>query len=291
MKIFRAVIEYNNNDTNEWETWNTKTSKWYTNKALAEQHLVLLEQFRDFLKDHYVNSYNFCCKDPYIEEQNIAEEFTPMQLNFMGKEFKGFEYIPYNGPYSINSQKLRLSSFPNPSWYIEITIGEENFEISFSIYNDNPKAFYCGKSEQNNSNFFKYNPEVREELLSLVKNYAESISPYFLKYREESDALDTWDEYDFEDPRREEGWEAQRVNEVQNIERLLKNTHLVLSEDTISGIKSEIDECEEGGRRGDSPKYKESLIKLLSYGSYKPTQYPVEEYSDLAIKLREALNM
>ena len=159
--------------------------------------------------------------------------------------------------------------------------------IVFIVYH----FFYGSLSNKS----IKYNnPEklVEGYIESIInKNYAESISPYFLKYREESDALDTWDEYDFEDPRREEGWEAQRVNEVQNIERLLKNTHLVLSEDTISGIKSEIDECEEGGRRGDSPKYKESLIKLLSYGSYKPTQYPVEEYSDLAIKLREALNM
>lgn len=285
MKIFRAVIEYNNGDTCEWEEWQTKTSKWYADKALAEKHITLLGQFRDFLNDEYVNNSAFCCNMPYIEEQEIAEEFVPMKLEYMGKEFKGFEYIPYEGPYSISSQELVLSSFPCPSWYIELSIGDEDFDISFSVYSEDYR-YSCRKAAQEDSKFFKYTPEVREELLSIVEEYAKVISPYFKKYREDSEALGNWDEYDFEDSRRYDGWEAQRVSEVQNIEYLLKSTHLTLSESTISSIKREI----EDDRRGKHPKYKEALTRLLSYGSWKPEEYPTEEYGDLAIKLKEALS-
>lgn len=289
MKIFRAVIEYNNGDTCEWEEWYTRTSKWYADKSLAEQHIALLGQFRDFLNDRYADNSAFCCNMPYIEEQEISEEFAPMRLEYMGEEFKGFDYIPYNGPHSISSLELILSNFPHPSWYIELSIGEENFEIAFSVYSKKD-TFSCAKATQKDSKFFKYTSEVREELLSLVEKYAESVSPYFKKYMKDSDALDCWDEYDFKDPRRYKGWEAQRVSEIHNIENMLKNTHLVLSESTISSIKSEIENCKEGGRRGNCPEYKEALTRLLSYGSWKPKEYPTEEYGDLAVKLREALN-
>lgn len=60
MKIYRAVIEYNNGDTCEWEVWVTKTSKWYADRTLAKHHIALLGQFRDFLNDKYADNSAFC---------------------------------------------------------------------------------------------------------------------------------------------------------------------------------------------------------------------------------------
>ena len=262
MKVYRAVFEYNNCDSNEWEEWYTKTSPWYLNKSLAEQHLPLLRQFQDHLRNYYVGAHAFSCNDPYIEEEEIAESFTPMSLNFMGKDFKGFNYIPYNGPMSICSQKLGLSGFPNPSWRIILTIGEEEFGISYYNYGEGDPFVY--KTEQEGSRFYQYNPDTREEMLHIVEKYADSITPYYKKYREDSEALDGWSDLD-DCSKREEGWETQRVSEIENIANLLKNSHLKLTNSAISQIKYEIEECGEDGRRGSSPRYKASLMKLLSY--------------------------
>lgn len=262
MKIYRTVFEYNNCDSNEWEEWYTEASPWYLDRSLAEQHLPLLRQFQDYLRNYYVGKYPFSCKDPHIEEQEIAESFTPMSLKFMGKEFEGFNYIPYDGPMGICSQELGLSCFPVPSWRIILSIGEEEFEISYSSYGEgNPLIF---KTEQEGSRFYQYNPNVRAEMLHIVEKYADFITPYYKKYREDSKALDDWDKFD-DAFRREEGWENQRVSEVENIASLLKNTHLKLTDYAVRQIKSEIEECGEDGTRGNSPRYKASLMKLLSY--------------------------
>lgn len=260
MKIFRAVFEFNNNDSCEWEEWYTRTSNWYFNKSLAEQHIATLEQFRDFLRDHYKDSECFECKEPYIEEQEVEEEFVPMQLEFEGEEFRGFKYTPYDGPYTVSPKELSFSGLPNPSWYINVSIGNEDFTIIFSSYSDEFDTFLHYKTAQENSNFYKYPTETREKLLSLVKEYAESIVPYFKKYREESEELGYWDMYEIEDPRRNAGWEAQRVSEINNIENLLKNIPLQLSKCTLFIIEDEIRRMKDR-----YPKYKEALAKLLPY--------------------------
>lgn len=83
MKIYRAVFSYNNGDTCEWERWYSKRSSWYSRRDLAEKHLQSFYEFKDFLlKDEELNRYNFRYRDPYIEEQDIQEDFVPFELDY-----------------------------------------------------------------------------------------------------------------------------------------------------------------------------------------------------------------
>lgn len=260
MRIYRAVFEYNNGDSNEWEKWFSETSPWYMEKSLALQHIPQLEKFRDYLRTYYVGCNHFSSKKPYIEEQDIEDTFKPMSITFDGIKFKEFNYVPYKGPHNIGSQTLNLTGFPKPDWNIVVSIGEEMFDIKFSNW-DIPKGnYYIDKSSQEDSLFYKYHPAVREEMFNTCREYAETILPYYKKYVEDSKALNNWDDYEIDDPRRTEGWENQRISEIANIEKLLRNTHISLTEFSIDNIKFQINH-----EIDIYPKYAEALIKLLKY--------------------------
>lgn len=84
MKIYRAVFNYNNADTCEWENWYAKRSVWYSRKELAEQHLEDLNKFKDYLKNEYFKDYQECfkCYEPWIEEQEVNENFVPLEIDY-----------------------------------------------------------------------------------------------------------------------------------------------------------------------------------------------------------------
>jgi hypothetical protein len=105
MKIYRAVFSYNNNDSCEWERWYTEASVWYSNRALAEQHIPQLKKFRDYLLDYYKDGYNFKCSNVEIEEQEIAEEFKPLHIKFDEQEFSDLDYIE-NDDFTITDEEL-----------------------------------------------------------------------------------------------------------------------------------------------------------------------------------------
>lgn len=87
MKIYRAVLQYNNADTCEWERWYTKSSVWYTSKDLAEKNLPELNKYLDHLKEYfkqYIEMFKY--RKPFIEEQEIHSEFVEMNIDY-NKEF------------------------------------------------------------------------------------------------------------------------------------------------------------------------------------------------------------
>lgn len=87
MKIYRAILQYNNADTCEWERWYTKSSVWYTSKELAEKHLPELNKYLEHLKVYfkdYIDTFEY--KKPFIEEQEIHSEPVEMNIDY-NKEF------------------------------------------------------------------------------------------------------------------------------------------------------------------------------------------------------------
>lgn len=84
MKIYRAILCYNNADTCEWERWYTETSKWYSDKVNAEKNLPELEELLKYLKDNVYNHQLelFKFEGPYIEEAEIQDNFVPLNINY-----------------------------------------------------------------------------------------------------------------------------------------------------------------------------------------------------------------
>ena len=81
MKIYRAVLQYNNADTAEWENWYTRSSVWYSSRALAEENLSELESYLQHLRDNvFTDDTLFKFRKPYIEEQEIHDNVVPMNI-------------------------------------------------------------------------------------------------------------------------------------------------------------------------------------------------------------------
>jgi hypothetical protein len=248
MKIFRAIVHYNNGDINEWEEWFDVHSKWYASRELAEKHLPMLNKLADAMRYQNRNNCFFEANDPLIEEHEIAETFIPIDFKeWQYIAFEEFSYIPYEGPHSISSQELNLSGFPNPSWNIIVGIGELYFDLRFTNYRREGKEQYnispCSSKE---SKYYMYRPEEREVLLSLCEEYAESILHYYKEYNKAS-SLDDWDD----------------AREAENtvIATLLRNSHVKLSEASVKEIKREL----EHWRSSEHPRYKKSLEELLKF--------------------------
>ena len=84
MKIYRAVLRYNNADTCEWERWYTRASVWYGIRNLAEIHLEELNRYLEHLKTNVFANYidEFKYKNPFIEVAEIHDEVVPMDIKF-----------------------------------------------------------------------------------------------------------------------------------------------------------------------------------------------------------------
>ena len=84
MEIYRAVLKYNNADICEWERWYERCSVWYSKRELAEQHLPLLNDYLNHLKNNVFTTYreDFEYKGPFIETKIINNEFVPMDIKF-----------------------------------------------------------------------------------------------------------------------------------------------------------------------------------------------------------------
>lgn len=248
MKIYRAVISYNNGDYNEWERTYEGASQWYTSRELAEKHLPYLQEFKDFLRDKNVEEYWFRVGDPHIEEMEVSNKFVPLTLWYGEEKFQGFNYIPYTGSMGITSQELLGDITTTDSWTISVCVGQEEFIVDFPYYNK--EQYTIEKNTQENSNFYKYCPEVRNQMMGICKEYAESI----LSYSKGCENSGT-----------EETWESIQCTRLDSIARLLSNTHIVLSEYTIECITRKIEKYKIKDQK--YPKLVESLCKLLSYTS------------------------
>ena len=86
MKIYRAVLQYNNGDTCEWERWYTRSSVWYSSRVLAEENLRELESYLKHLKDNVFSQRDypelFMYKNPFIEVAEIHDEVIPTDIKF-----------------------------------------------------------------------------------------------------------------------------------------------------------------------------------------------------------------
>lgn len=272
MKIYRAVLSYNNGDTNEWCEWYELTSQWYSVRKTAEKHLPELNKIADAMRHRHRNNYAFECYNPKIEEQIVQDLIIPVELNDYLKDLLDtFSYVTYNGPYSISSMSLGVSTWPRPSWYIYLTIGEETFSIHFEDWDNKSGKYSIYPELGENSNYYRYSADVREHLLAICEEYAKLIQPYAIEYNNIPKDLE---------------WEEKRLHENATILKLLRNTHLILTENSVESIKRELADW----RALECSAYKESLEKLLPFGNWKPVEYPTEIYGDLANKLREALN-
>lgn len=81
MKIYRAVLQYNNADMCEWERWYTRSSVWYSSRALAEENLCELESYLQHLIDNiFTDDTLFKFRKPYIEEKEIHDNVVPMNI-------------------------------------------------------------------------------------------------------------------------------------------------------------------------------------------------------------------
>ena len=85
MKIYRAVVMFNNGNSLGWERWYTKASVWYIKRELAEKHLPKFKEFLNCLKTEagksFYTSIQFKSTKPYIEVEDVNEKYNPMEID------------------------------------------------------------------------------------------------------------------------------------------------------------------------------------------------------------------
>ena len=191
MKIYRAIFKYNNGESCEYEEWYETASPWYTSKELAEKHLPKLEEFKDYLWNLMSESYyRFNSGDPHIEEVELHDSLQDFKIvsEINDIEFKGFDYIPYDGKCEITRCEFQdIGS----SWTIFVTIDDKIiYRIRFEYYFDNKF-----KIEKESNEYFKYDKDSKLKLDSIVDKLANTISPYYCAFRTSNkkymDLLDT----------------------------------------------------------------------------------------------------
>ena len=188
MKIYRALIKFNNGDYDEWERWFTEASPWYTSRELAEKHIEKLKQFRDYFLNKHVADTGYECLEPEIEEQDVETEFVPMSFkkyaNEYYDEFKPLEYIHYDGECNIINACLHISCYR--SWHIWINIdGKEAFELDF--YHNNNYEIKCAAC--NDSKFYQYVESDKNKLLGVVTRIGNSIMAIYNDFQSKYDKL------------------------------------------------------------------------------------------------------
>jgi len=248
MKIYRAVFEYNNADSCEWERWDREVSSWYLNRELAESHIPFLKNFKDYLQDYYSDSYCFRCNDPFIEEREVSEKIIPLNLvDADNIPFTEFKYLKYNGPLEITERLLKVD-FPVglSSFDLILYIGDEEFIVNVNSGN----VYRVSKK----SNYYKYSQDVRDRLINICKEYYISMKALYKKFEKSYKALDNEEKSNW--------WELQRVCGVEYVIKFLSQDYrLKLTEDSKHGLKEELISW----RSKSFPKYRESLKKLLEF--------------------------
>lgn len=254
-KIYRAVIEYNNCDSCEWERWTTQTSAWYSDRALAEQHLRTMWEFRDYAMQKNADEYHFACNEPRIEESYVADEFEPLQLNLNGKPFERVEYEPYTGKFEITSKEFK-SEF---GWDIYLKVDNEPIQLHFTkIYNDDGttevKHFAIYEKD-----LYRFEPTVRLSIENIAANFEKEILPYYEKYAKEEDELSNkMDEFEFGSEERVRAWSDWRCREIEVLPEVLDKFEMKLSKRGRENFEWLL------GQSSKFPKYKQLLENLLS---------------------------
>ena len=248
MKIYRAVFEYNNADSCEWERWDREVSSWYSNRELAESHIPILKNFKDYLQDYYSDNCCFRCNDPFIEEREVSEKITPLNLVDVNNiPFTEFKYLKYDGPLEITERLLKVD-FPVglSSFDLILYIGDEGFIVNV----DSGNVYKVSER----SNYYKYTQEIRDKLINICKDYYNSsIKNLYKNFKKSYESLES---------KTRESWELQRACGVEYIIKFLSQDYrLKLTNSSIAGIDREYN-CWRGK---EYPKYRESLEKLLKF--------------------------
>lgn len=269
MKIYRALIKFNNGDYDEWERWYTEASPWYNSRELAEKHIEKLNQFRDYFLNKHVADMGYECLLPEIEEQEVATEFVPITFEKYADthcdEFKPLEYIHYNGMYDITNVRLNISCFT--SWYIWINIdGKEAFGLNF--YRDGNYQIECAACID--SKFYQYVESDRNKLLDIAVRFGNSVmviyndflSKYNKLYAEYQKFDKPWDEAE-KDPeykkQRDLAWCRFKLEAPKAARRLLQTFPFIkVQKDSLDDFKRDV----ESGYFDEFPEYIAAVNEL-----------------------------
>lgn len=243
MKIYRAVLKHNNGDTNEWEEVYEDISSWYSKRELAERHLPMLWEYRNWLLYQHRKSDTFFCSDPIIEEVTVSDLPTPMKVDPSHKccqgEFTGFKPVLYSGKFEITKLWCNPSSLGIFICGMTIFISIDNEE--FYVYIDE-YGIKTEKTGQEDSNFYTYSKEVQDKFLQKIALQATSIYQDYLSYFKQVTDLE---------------WEKAKCLECEFIELLYTKYSIQLSDMAISSLERCIDDYTE------YPLITEALNKLL----------------------------
>jgi hypothetical protein len=194
MKIYRAVLKHNNGDTNEWEEVYEDISSWYSKRELAERHLPMLWEYRNWLLHQHRKADNFFCLDPMIEEATVSDLPTSMKVDPSHKccqgEFTGFKPVPYSGKFETTKLWWDPSSLGIfiCGMSIFVLIDNEEFYVHIDEYGTKTE-----KTGQEDSNFYTYSKEVQDKFLQKVALLVISVHQDYLSYFKQITDLE-WEE-------------------------------------------------------------------------------------------------
>ena len=252
MKIYRAIVEYNNGDHYEWERWFTEESPWYTERSLAEKHIDTLKQFRDYFLNKHIGEPRYTCLEPKIEEQDVMSEFSPLKFKYNNTRedtFKPLEYINYEGRLEITQTILNAVY---GTWVIYLTLdNKETFEILFTHSKGVANHSYR-KSNDKDSKYYQYTTKSRDEISQVINEFANKIMPMYSEFAKHDQKLgDELDKIDTEfeslsdqkerPEKRDKIWIDWRIARAKAVIKLLKQfPEFKLSDSTIRELNLEL---------------------------------------------------
>lgn len=234
MKIYRAVFEYNNADSCEWERWYSEKSPWYIDKSLAEQHPQLRE-FKDYISKHYRGDSRFKCRDIEIEEKEIEEKYEPLKLEFLDEPFLGTTYIDYTGPHTITKKELCFQYYiGSPFNDIRLSIGEERFKIEF-----NGEKIKVSAINELGSKFYEYSQEVQDELIEICQVFSlQHLYHHYLNYLTKKHEIEVLDIETVERYRKIDILEVETVVNLVEDPGFVLNTYKIDKRELSNRIKN-----------------------------------------------------
>lgn len=261
MNIYRAIISYNNGDTDEWEEGYEDYSPWYHTKELAEQHLPELQKRADFLRHTHMDNGAFYCSEPSIETKEVLETLGTIEsgCSYYFDNLDDFEYIERNGWFDSIRTILTCKSSGGISWGFTVILDGEYFDVTFA----DGKLKECEKcAQETESNFYRYSKEVRQEYLDFASEYLiEDVLPIYQKAYEKEVSL--YEEYDKSESVEEnnEIWSKWRSCNYEALTDLFtKHEWLKISEYLYNRIKSCLYKYVENGHNDIA----KTVVKLLN---------------------------